>query len=404
VNRSGIFAAAFALLVLCAASLAPGAQAAESTIFETGTPRTAPERLASESLLRLSDMPAGFVVGDGAWCGEARHPSEDEGIYEREQGVPLTAEETFVKKTGTRFCFATYDRLYRAPGTGATPLRLVTFAFATPGAAAAEEGLRLGPELVEETLSTSGFSKGTAPSVGEGASQFDTVGARVVRRKGLPGVLLLWRQGAEIGGVFAVATNLSVSAAAAATYAEHQQTYLVAPRPYLAAESEDVPTFLENPEVTVPVYWLGPTFQGKGKATSYFMGAYPDRRFAAPRPGRELLVQYTNGPTLGIWTPGGWAKLMATTVGRQEWTWHCTRSRTMKLPHGHAVLYAAYAEETKTCPEGPPQHFSAHVFLPGVVIGIGESLNSGSWGYGDGAYESWGGLEAAVRALRLYRG
>jgi hypothetical protein len=115
--------------------------------------------------------------------------------------------------------------------------------------------------------------------VGEGASQFDTVQARVVRREGLPGVLLLWRQGAEIGSVFAVATNSSVSAAAAA-YAERQQTYLVAPRPYLAAESEDVPTFLENPEVTVPVYWLGPTFRGKGRATSYFIGAYPDRRFA----------------------------------------------------------------------------------------------------------------------------
>lgn len=393
-----------AILVLTGARLAPTADAAESAIFETGTPRTAPERLASESLLRLSDMPAGFVVGDGAWCGEARHPSEDEGIYEREQGVPLTAEETFVKKTGTRFCFATYDRLYRAPGTGATPLRLVTFAFATPSAAAAEEGLGLGPELVEETLFTSGFSKGVPPSVGEAANQFDTVQARVVRRKGLPGVLLLWREGAEIGGVFAVATTPSVSAEAAATYSERQQTYLVAPRPYLAAESEDVPTFLDNPEVSVPVYWLGPTFKGKDKAKSYFIGAYPDRRFAQPRPGRKLLVEYTNGPTLGSWTPTGWAKLMATAVGREGWSWHCTRSRTMKLPHGHAVLYAAYAKNEKTCPEGPPQHFSAHVFLPGVVIGIGESLNSGSWGNGDGAYESWRGLEAAVRALRLYRG
>jgi hypothetical protein len=394
-------AVGIALLVLCA-SLAPGASAAESTIFE-GTPRTAPERRASESVLRLTDMPAGFVVGDEAWCGEARHPSEWEGIFEREQGVPLTPEETFVKKTGTRFCFATYERLYHAPWTGATPLRLETFAFSTPNAAAAKEGLALGPELVEETLFTSGFSTGIAPSVGEAARQFDTVQAQVVRRKGLPGVLLLWRQGAEIGGVFAVATNPTVSAAAAAAYAERQQTYLLAPRPYLAAESEDVSTFLDNPEVTVPVYWLGPSFREKGKATSYFIGAYPYRHFGQPRRGRELVVEYLNGPTLGIWTPSGWVKFIGTGIGRQDWSWHCTRSRTMKLPHGHAVLYAAYAKNEKACPEGPPQHFSAHVFLPGAVIGIGESLNAGSWGSGDGAYDSWRGLEAAVRALRRWR-
>jgi hypothetical protein len=394
---------AVALLVLWVASLAPGAKAAESNLFLTGRPGTASERLASESLLRLTDMPTGFVAGEEGFCGEPRHPSEWEGIYERREGVPPTPEETFIKKTGTVFCFFHYNRLYRAPGTGATPLRLFTFAFVTPSPAAAAEGLALGPELVEETLFTRGFSSGVAPSVGEAARQFDTVQAKVKRGKGLPGVLLLWRQGAEIGGVFAVATNPNVATAAAAAYAERQQTYLTAPRPYLAAEAEDVPTFLDNPEINVPVYWLGPTFRGKGKATSYFVGAYVSPRFTPQRPGRELIVEYTNGPTIGTWTPNSWAKLMATAVGREEWSWHCTRSRTMKLPHGHAVLYAAYGKNEKTCPEGPPQHFSAHVFLPGVVIGIGESLNAGAEGYGDGAYESWRGLEAAIRALRRWR-
>ena len=75
----------------------------------------------------------------------------------------------------------------------------------------------------------------------------------------------------------------------------------------------------------------------------------------------------------------------------------------MKLSHGHAVLYAAYRKDEKTCPDHPPKHFSAHVFLPGVVIAIGEPFNRWSQGYGAGAYESWRGLEAIVRRLHRWR-
>jgi hypothetical protein len=395
---------AIALLILCGASLAPGAEAAESALFPITTYGTPREKSASESLLRLTDMPPGFVVGEEAFCGEPRHPSENQGIYERHEGLPLTPEEEFIKRTGTIFCFAHYDQLYRAPGTGATPLRLATFAFVTPSAAAAAEGLALGPELVEETLFTRGFSSGVAPSVGEGARQFDTVQARAKRRRGLPGVLLLWRQGSKIGGVFAIAPKPGVGVAAAAAYAARQQTYLAAPLPYLAAEGEDIPTFLESPEVKVPIYWLGRTFRPKGKLTTSFVGAFPHDPYERPLAGRELTIEYDNGPSLATWKPKGWAKFVKTAAGRRESSWRCTRSRTIELPHGHAVLFASYAKDMRVCPSRPPGHFSAHVFLPGAVIGIGEYLTHGSQGLGDGAYESWRGLEAIVRNLRRYRG
>jgi hypothetical protein len=401
VHRSGIFTALIGFLILCPAILAPTADATESTAFYTGTPAPWHGRLAAESLLRLTDMPPGFVAEEGV-CGEPRHPSENEGIYERREDIPPTPEETFVKKTGTVFCRAGYSRLYRAPGTGATPVRVISLALVTPSAAAAAEGLALGPELVEETIHVSGFSAGVAPAIGEAARQFDTVQASSKQRVGTPGVLLLWRQGATIGGVFAAAATPSLSASAAATYAQRQQDYLIEPRPYLPAEGEDMRTFLDNPDLTVPVYWLGPDFKPKGEPETTFEAAFPDGRFT-PMPGRQLSVEYTDGPTLDTWTRPGWAKFAKTAVGRRQWSWHCTRSRSVKLPHGHAVLYAAYRKDQKTCPGRPPKHFSAHVFLPGVVIAIGEPFNRWSQGYGAGAYESWRGLEAIVRRLHRWR-
>ena len=49
-------------------------------------------------------------------------------------------------------------------------------------------------------------------------------------------------------------------------------------------------------------------------------------------------------------------------------------AESMQLPEGHAVIYASYRTGYKTCPDFAPHHFIAHVFLPGVVIAIGEPL------------------------------
>jgi hypothetical protein len=403
VNRSGRFILVAWALVLLAALFATVAGATEPSVFESGTPRSSGERLASESLLRLTDMPAGFVFGGEEFCGEPRDDFEDEGIYEVQEHLPPTPEEAFIKKTGSVICIAEYLRLYRAPGTGATPSLLISFALTTPSPAAATEGLAVGPELVEDTLFTSDFNPGVAPMVGEEARQFGSTRVREGHQANQPGVLVLWRQGREIGGVFAVSRSAGVSTAAAHAYAARQQGYLLSPRPFLAAEAEDMLTFLDNPEVKVAIYWLGPDFGLKGRSESFFENAYPGAALGPLLPGRELSVEYTGGPTLDTWTRSGWARFAKTVVGRRQWSWHCTRSRSVKLSHGHAVLYAAYRKDEKTCPDHPPKHFSAHVFLPGVVIAIGEPFNRWSQGYGAGAYESWRGLEAIVRRLHRWR-
>ncbi len=399
----GRFATVLALLIVVAAALAGGAAGAEPEFFEGRPPRTAAEKEAAQELLRLPDMPPGFVIGGENFCGQPRDKSEWYDLVEQEEHLPPTPQEAFIKKSGSVFCIVQFERLYRAAGTGATPLRLASFAFTTPSVAAAAEGLALGPELIDETLFTEGFDAGVAPPVGEEARQFDTVLPGSRRFEGKAGVLLMWRQGRAIAGVFAVAPTAGVSAGAAATFAARQQSRILSPTAYGPGESEDLPTFLENPEIDVPLYWLGPTFGGKGGRPTFFEAAYPPGSWLLPMPFRQLSVLYFNFLKLDTWTRSGWAKFTRTATGRISSTWHCTRTRTVKLPHGHAVIYGSYRKKETTCPSRPPEHFSAHVFLPGAVIAIGEPRSPGSLGEGDGTFESWRGLESVVRGLRLWR-
>lgn len=387
-----------------AALLAPGAGAAEPSFFGQEVSGSPSARLASESILRLTDMPAGFVREEETQCREPRDKSENYGIYERREHLPPTAEEAFFKKTHPGFCVIGYDRLYRVAGTGATPIDVVSFAFATPSAAAAAEGLAVGPGLVEYTLDTGGFAAARMPSpqIGEEARLFITNHGRAPGLANLPGTLLIWRQGAMLAGVFALATKAEVSGAAAGEYAGRQQEHVLAPRPFLGSEVEDTPVYLNNPNIKVPIYWLGSAFGGHGLPLTYFDGAYAGEGRFGQLPGRELSVDYTDGPFFSTWTRSGWAKFAKTKLGRRQWSWHCTRSKTLKLPHGRAVVYAAYLEDFATCPRRKPEHLSAHVFLPGVVIALGESTSLSGQGF-LGGFGSQPNLEAAIRALRLYQ-
>lgn len=391
-----------ALAGLLMALLAPAAGAAEPLYFDRFIDSPS-ERLASESLLRLTDMPAGFVRSGESFCGRPSEASEYEGVYEAEEHRPPNPSEAFLEKNGIGFCLVEYERLYRAPGTGSTPVELVSFALATPSAAAAAEGMALGTEPFEYTLGVGGFSPGAAPAIGEEARLYITDRGRFRRLSNLPGTLVLWRQGATIGGVFAVSMKTAVSDAATITYAERQQSYLAAPRPFLASEDEDLVTYLGNPTLGVPVYWLGTTFKpGHGVEPSYFSSAYGPANLTHFLSGQKMTTIYNPELFLDTWTPAGWAKFSKTEVGSRQWSWHCTRSQSIKLPDGHANIYAAYKKGYKTCPSFAPQHFSAHVFLPGAVIEFGEATCRYCQGDLTPKYDSWRAMKAVVRALRRY--
>jgi hypothetical protein len=370
-KRSGKIAAVLVLTSLLAVlgvafAAAPGASA------ESLSPA---ERRAQESSLRLAELPAGYVLGEGWYCGAPLRPSEEEDIFEQEEHKPPTPYEAFLERNDPGFCLFDYDQLYLPAGEAERPNSIESFTFALPSAAAAAEALasaRVSKEIATYITRDEGFYPiGAPPPVGEGSLLFHTNLYHAWRRTHLAGSLVLWRDGEIVAGIFAAGAKIGIDDAAAAHYAALQQALVESPRPYKNTEAEDIPTWLGNPDLTVPVYWLGREF----------------------KPGHGL----------DSWTPAGWRRFTKTEVGRRQWSWYCTRSQTVQLPHGHAVIYAAYKKDYKTCPGFAPHHFSAHVYLPGAVIAIGEATCRYCQGELNPDFASFPTMKAIVHGLHRWR-
>ncbi len=385
-KRSGaiaVVAAVSALLMALGAFLAGSSRAGAE-------PPAPTERQALDSVLRLAELPTGYVLGGRQFCDEPRRPSEEEAggirLEEGEEPAPPTPYDVFLAHTATSSCVFAYERLYRAAGTAAGSPAVFSFVLATPSVAAATEALadgrlsmELGAKAVSDATVEDGFrAAGPPPSIGEGSRRFRTDHFYFDEIKDTPGTMVVWRQGKLVGGILAGGAKPAVNDATAARDGALQQKLMEAPRPYDEAESEDIPTFLGNPNLGVPVYWLGKEFSpGHGIEGDPFVRADARERLDHPGAGRRMSMEYRNELYLDSWTPSGWRKFARTKVGRQM-SPHCARSRTVKVPEGHAVIYSAYGKDRVTCPRFAPNQLFAVVFLPGAVVAVGESLCTAS--------------------------
>lgn len=344
------------------------------------------ELRAQESVLRLTELPTGYVLGGRHFCSAQRPGEEGGGIVVEAGGpkAPPTPYEVFLAHNATSTCVYAYERLYGPPG----PALVFSFTLRTPNVAAATEVLadpQLGEELASQVVGNEVSEEGlrpagSPPALGEGARRFRTnqfywdslPGDNPPR---LAGTAVLWHQGRLVGGILAGGAKPAVNDAAADRYAALQQKLLEAPRPYEEAEAEDIPTFLGNPNLGVPVYWLGKEFNpGNGGEALPFLRADARGRLTHPAAGRRMSMEYGNQLFLDSWTPAGWRKFSHTKVGRRQTSPRCASSRTVNLPEGHAVIYAAYGKDRLNCPRFAPNQLFAVVFLPGAVVAIGESL------------------------------
>lgn len=361
--------------------------------IDTG-PAVAAEPLATKVLLRLDELPPGFVFEEGSYCEPVspRSAVEKSGLAE------------YAERVHPYGCHLSYSRLYRSAGAGLDPPVVGTAAVTTHSPADTAEAGLVAAELVEYLTTARDLSEVPAlTQVGEDTRVFRSSERFRYRHEAMPGVTVLWRRGSVLATTYVGGWSYAEDEAAAFALAAQQQRHVEAPTLYLAPEADDVPAYFENPKLALPVYWLGRVFRpGRGLPTSYFSSAYPRSYLGGGPPGFEQDVEYTPALYLDSWSPRGWARFVRTPLGRRQWSWRCTRSRTVRLRNGHATIYAAYRTGHAVCPSFPPHHFSAHVYLPGAVIAIGEA----PCGHCQGdlvTYESWRGMEAVVRSLRRWR-
>jgi hypothetical protein len=357
-------------------------------------PATAAEPHAAEVLLRLDELPRGFVFDEFSYC----EPVSPRG----ESGKRALAE--YVERFHPYSCHLGYTRLYGSPGEGLDPPIVATSAVTTTGAEGTAASAPAASELVEYLNESRGLTEVPAvQTLGEETRVFQSRERDHYRREPMAGVTVLWRVGRVLSATYVGGWSYASDEAAAFTLAARQQRHVEEPTPYLASESNDIPAYFGNPALRLPVYWLGRVFRrGHGLPPSYFLSAYPRSYLGGGPPGFEQDVEYAPALYLDSWSPRGWARFVKTPLGRRQWSWRCTRSRDIRLRNGHATIYAAYRTGHAVCPSFPPHHFSAHVYLPGVVIAIGEA----PCGHCQGdlvTYESWRGMEAVVRSLRRWR-
>lgn len=363
------FAVALVLL------LAPAAEAA-------GQPTGKLRAGAEETVLRLHDLPPGYMVGFDDSC-EALEPI----------GVDFFRRvDRWIAKHWPERCQFDYERRFLAAGYGPAPPQITSETINTPSAKAAAEGREIFLRLIRRVIKP---QREATVSIGPGGPT-----ATLFRKRGQQGSLLLWQHGKLLASLEVVGMNAQESGDAALHYAQVQQRRLESPSPYTEAERDDTEVPLDDPSLKVPVYWLGSAFSPEGgpgpaelqTATAIEKGGLP---------GVKLELRY-DGFNLETWTRQSWKRFQGSFFKKLNRP-PCTRTTAFEWEQGHAVISAGYRRRTfeDGCPDFPPTRYWAAAHIGGVVVGVNQTTCrclSPGFGYYSSSLR---GMKAILRGLAL---
>jgi hypothetical protein len=390
--------------------------------LRSGGSAAAPRIVPRQMLLRLHDLPPGYLVGDDSGCGQMGT-----------EGAPPELA-VFVVENHPRGCSFQYERLYRLPGHRPYPALVESMAFAVPTAETAGEGLELAPQLIASEAGINRLDEVAAPQrIGDATRRFHTSGALVGGQRGRQGSIVTWRFGRALALLVVAGQPRGADDRIALRLAHRQQTHLERPTPYPRRQYDDTLVPLDNPALRMPVFWLGRAFRpGHGLRPVRLERAYgPIERGGGP-PWEKLELWYAGSLYLRAWKPTGWELFRKTRFGRLALGLPCARSTEFKFKRGQATILAShgmagpaeppppvkarrrargqaiagrgapYAARPQSCPDKPPNRFTAVVHIDHVVVAVNlpPSIPAASEpGYGP--YNSVRGMKAVVRSLRL---
>ncbi|HVO54061.1 MAG TPA: hypothetical protein VMT37_06570 [Solirubrobacterales bacterium] len=365
----------------------------------------------TQMLLRLHDLPTGYVNG---YLGEGR--GEDGILCEslrqsRSTPAPLAR---FVGAFRPKGCIAAYDSVFTAPGEEPRAPLVYSGAMALGSDAAADAAWRLVPTLLSRVTKHQRIpaSEPSPLRVGSEARLFHTTAVPFTYgRPGTKASFLAWRSGNVVAVIMAISDSFAETDATVAEMAPRQQAHVRKPTPYTAPERYDGEVVLDDPEVDVPVYWLGRTFMPGGELISNRLyGAYyqrepqPEIQGHGPlelgeAPSGQLTLGYFNFQLM-TWTSESWSVFADSASARALTGWHCTQKRTISLPDRTATIFLGYAKNYGTCPAKKPSIASAWVDVGGVKVVVNPpTCPKGCFFHTP--YDSYAGMEAIVRGLKL---
>lgn len=343
---------------------------------------------AEETVLRLHDLSPGYVIEGDSGC-DAFEPTEI---------GTLKALDRWIVENWPEGCEFEYERRFSVPGYGPTPFQVVGETISTPSAEAAAKGVGILLRLIPRV--TKWQRQGTI-SIGPGGPT-----ATLFRFKARfggdpePVSVLVWHYGKLLAAIDVNGMTPQNNDSAALHYAQIQQRRLESPLPYTEAEQDDTEVELDDPNLKVPVYWLGRVFApGSHWPTAELQTGTAVEEDGLP--GVKLILRY-DGFNLETWTPQSWKRFRDSFLGKLN-RGRCTRTTAFEWGQGHALISAGYRRRTfdEGCPHFPPTRYWAVAHLGGVVIGVNQTtcrcLSPGFGFYSS----SLRGIKTILRGLTL---
>jgi hypothetical protein len=164
-------------------------------------------------------------------------------------------------------------------------------------------------------------------------------------------------------------------------------------------QSENDPELqLDDPHLSLPVYWLGRSYDPPGAMPPLKLFS---ARVGGAGPGQSIQLWY-NGVTLDTWTLGAWAQFKRTRLGRLIWDSPCARKTVIEIEGGHAEIFWGYAAShviRRPCPGQPPNRLIAHVYYDEIVVVVDMPYCYTCVAASSGPYATLSAMKLLVRAL-----
>jgi hypothetical protein len=359
---------------------------------------------ALEVILRLGDLPLGYVVIDGS-------PVARVGGLMCDRIDPANAQpqlDDFLTRNKPAGCLALYYRTYRIAGAQPEPLVVGTGAMRLASAEAAAEGLAVAPQLLSHTLNDELPEEVPATSVVGDASRLFHWRHGELFGEGEEDVsFFIWRAGAVDAAVMVAGGAPAANDRAAVELAQRQQARIEHPSPVSRSDFDDTEVALEDPALKAPVYWLGKTFDpGRGLAPMRLQGSSSSSG-RSPFTPRVALV-YGDHPLhrryeevyLDLYSSRQWRQLRGE-AKRLPGALACgATSRRLKVPGASVIVFHGKEKLLGRCRKSEPRSWTLRVRLHGLVAVAQTTQVCGVCAEaGRGPYDTLRGMTAIARGL-----
>jgi hypothetical protein len=372
----------------------------------SGGGRVQPEDI----VLRLSDLPAGFKMGDDTACG----PLGTEGMGPQLKALTLQDHPLA--------CYRQFERPHVSGDPGRVELIESTAVIFSSGTRASAALASL--EGLLQYLGTE--SAGSATTQVQIGDESRTLLVRELNSDE-KGILIAWRSGPVLSYVRIGGLPSGNPLDYAADLARIQQARVLHPVPASPADTDDRAAALDRPALGVPVYWLGLDAAPSGTLPGLKLARSEGPIARGSGPGHSVQIEYEADPgkvavILTIWRRDAWDSYLGSQLGDLATAPPCHQPRVIQLADRRIEVHPPSVPGLNPTPAPPttpalgPQSFTAtpvatsatlcppgyvgHVYFQDAVVAINIPFCM-TCVTPQGPYNSDEGIETSARALRL---